>query len=112
MPAASALREPRDLAGTRLAAHPNDAALRLFGEFCARTGLDGSGVQVEISAAPHSEMVPDLLRGREVQQRAFDAGVLVRFVGDTIAIAPPLIISTEQIHHIAATLRRILGEVE
>ena len=64
VPAASALRAPRDLAGTRLAAHPNDAALRLFGEFCARTGLDGSGVQVEISAAPHSEMVPELLRGR------------------------------------------------
>jgi beta-alanine--pyruvate transaminase len=51
-------------------------------------------------------------RGREVQQRAFDAGVLVRFVGDTIVLAPPLIISAEQIGQIVTTLREIISAVE
>lgn len=58
------VRGVADLAGRRLAAHPNDAALRLFPEFCQRTGLDASGVRIEIDAAPHNAMVPQLLAGR------------------------------------------------
>ncbi len=53
-----------DLAGKRLVAHPNDAALNLFAEFCAKTGLDPASVQVELSSAPHSEIVPRLLAGQ------------------------------------------------
>lgn len=58
------LQAPAQLAGKRLVAHPNDAALRLFPEFCQRTGLDPADVTLEISPAPHSEIVPALLAGR------------------------------------------------
>jgi beta-alanine--pyruvate transaminase len=43
-------------------------------------------------------------RAMEVFRRCFDAGVLVRTTGDTIAITPPLIISEAQISRIAETL--------
>ena len=64
VPKVSPIRQPAELAGKLLAAHPNDAAHRLFPEFCARTGLDPASVRSEISAAPHSEMVLDLLLAR------------------------------------------------
>lgn len=60
----SPIFSPKQFAGQRLVAHPNDAALNLFAELCARTGLDPQSVQIEISAAPHSELVPQLLKGR------------------------------------------------
>ena len=63
VPAASSIKTPADLAGRRLVTHPNDAALKLFPEFCAATGLDIASVQIEESAAPHSELVPRLLAG-------------------------------------------------
>jgi NitT/TauT family transport system substrate-binding protein len=54
---------PMQLAGKRLVAHPNDAALNLFPELCAKTGLDPATLSIEISSAPHSELVPALLAG-------------------------------------------------
>jgi NitT/TauT family transport system substrate-binding protein len=58
------ITSPQQLAGKRLVAHPNDAALNLFAEFCAKTGLDARSVSIEISASPHSALVPQLLAGR------------------------------------------------
>ncbi len=55
---------PAQLAGKRLVAHPNDAALNLFAEFCAKTGLDPATVSIDISPAPHSELVPAMLAGQ------------------------------------------------
>ena len=43
-------------------------------------------------------------RGSDVYRRAFDAGLLVRVTGDTIALSPPLIISESQIDEIAEKL--------
>lgn len=62
--AAGPIRTPRDLAGKRLVSHPQDAAWLLFPEFCAATGLDPASVEITISDAPHTQMVPDLLTGR------------------------------------------------
>lgn len=42
--------------------------------------------------------------------RAFEKGILIRTTGDIIAISPPLIISTEQIDELVATLRDVLLE--
>ncbi len=64
VPAKSSIRTPQDLAGKLLAAHPQDAALLLFSEFCRKTGLDAATVRTVIDAAPHSTMVPDLLAGK------------------------------------------------
>ena len=64
VPANSAIRTPHDLQGKLLAAHPQDAAMLLFPEFCKRTGLDAATVRTVIDAAPHSAMVPALLAGK------------------------------------------------
>ena len=44
-------------------------------------------------------------RAREVFMRCYEAGVLVRYTQDTIAVSPPLIISTAEIDRLFATLR-------
>lgn len=59
----SGITSPLDLAGKRLVTHPNDAAWRLFAEFCAATGLRQSDVLIESSTAPHSALVPRMLGG-------------------------------------------------
>lgn len=64
VPAKSSIRTPQDLAGKLLAAHPQDAAMLLFPEFCRKTGLDAATVRTVIDTAPHSAMVPDLLAGK------------------------------------------------
>ena len=64
VPAESTIRTPQDLAGKLLAAHPQDAAMLLFPEFCKKTGLDPSTVRTVIDAAPHSAMVRELLAGK------------------------------------------------
>ena len=61
--AASGITSPLQLTGKRLVTHPNDAAMKLFPEFCRATGLDPATVQIEVSSAPHSELVPRLLAG-------------------------------------------------
>jgi NitT/TauT family transport system substrate-binding protein len=64
VPANSSIRTPQDLAGKLLAAHPQDAAMLLFPEFCKKTDLDSASVRTVIDAAPHSSMVPELLSGK------------------------------------------------
>jgi NitT/TauT family transport system substrate-binding protein len=63
VPVASTINTPAGLAGRYLVTHPNDAALKLFPEFCAATGLDMTSVQIEESTEPHSELVPRMLAG-------------------------------------------------
>ncbi len=64
VPAAGPLRSPQDLAGRRLVTHPNDAAWRMFPEFCAACGIDPDSVSIEVSELPHKDIVPLLLSGR------------------------------------------------
>lgn len=49
-------------------------------------------------------------RAMEVFHRAFDAGLLVRVTGDSIALSPPLIISATQIHELFATLAEAIRQ--
>jgi len=64
VPAASGLRTPQDLAGRTLVTHPNDAAWRMFPEFCAACGIDIAQVAIETSTLAHRDIVPLLLAGR------------------------------------------------
>ncbi|NYT79119.1 aspartate aminotransferase family protein [Alcaligenaceae bacterium] len=50
-------------------------------------------------------------RAAEVFGKCFDAGVMVRYTGDIIAISPPLIIEEEQIAHIFDTIKKVLDTV-
>jgi len=47
-------------------------------------------------------------RGAEIIQKCFEAGVMVRVTGDTIAFSPPLIIEEDHIRHAVETLRKVL----
>ena len=51
-------------------------------------------------------------RGLEVHVKCFEAGVMVRFTGDIIALSPPLIIEEAQIERIVETIRAALVTVE
>ena len=50
-------------------------------------------------------------RAYEVFVKAFEAGVLIRVTGDTIALSPPLIVQPAQIGQILDTVRKLLGTV-
>ncbi|RXN90648.1 aspartate aminotransferase family protein [Achromobacter aloeverae] len=50
-------------------------------------------------------------RAAEVFKKCFDAGVMVRYTGDILAISPPLIINEAQIAEIFDTIGKVLKEV-
>jgi len=66
------------------------------------------GIVAGVELAPRKD-APGA-RAAEVFQRCYDAGVLLRYTGDTIAISPPLIISQEQIGTIFAVLGKAIRE--
>lgn len=45
-------------------------------------------------------------RARAIAARCFDAGVLIRAVGDSLVLSPPLPVTAEQIEQIADTIRQ------
>jgi beta-alanine--pyruvate transaminase len=51
-------------------------------------------------------------RGYEAFLKAFEAGVLVRYTGDTLAFSPPLIVEEAQIDRIFETVRTAIGATE
>jgi len=51
-------------------------------------------------------------RGFEIFLKCFEAGVLVRVTGDTIALSPPLIVEREQIDRIFEVLGEAIGRVD
>ena len=69
-------------------------------------------------AMPSSTTVCGTARRSEPGARAYDvlcgcfeAGVLVRTTGETVALSPPLIASRAQIDEIVGTLATVLGQV-
>ena len=49
-------------------------------------------------------------RGNDVYRRSFDAGLLVRVTGDTIALSPPLIVSEPQIDEMVEKLGNAIAD--
>jgi beta-alanine--pyruvate transaminase len=47
-------------------------------------------------------------RGMDVLQKTFDAGLMVRLTGDTMAFSPPLILEESHIQQAVETIRTIL----
>ena len=48
--------------------------------------------------------------GRDVFEKCFEYGVMVRFTGNTIALSPPLIVSKNEIDQMFSTLRKAIRE--
>jgi beta-alanine--pyruvate transaminase len=51
-------------------------------------------------------------RALEAFEKGLDAGLLLRFTGDTLAVAPPFIATPEEIRGMVQTLRRVLHDIE
>jgi beta-alanine--pyruvate transaminase len=51
-------------------------------------------------------------RALEAFEKGLDAGILLRFTGDTLAVAPPFIATPEEIRGMVQTLRRVLHDIE
>ncbi len=51
-------------------------------------------------------------RALDVFRRCYDAGVIVRTTGDTIALSPPLIIEEDHIQQIVDTLRKVIKQIK
>lgn len=75
------VKTPQDLAGRIVAGHPIDAALEVFPEFAAATGLDAKAVTIQRSPASMRSLVEDMLAGKS-------AGVF-GFVNTIIAAVAP-----------------------
>ena len=51
-------------------------------------------------------------RGYNALVKCFEAGVLTRYTGDTLAFSPPLIVEKQQIDQIFTTVRKVLQTLE
>jgi 4-aminobutyrate--pyruvate transaminase len=88
----------------RLGDHPFVGAIRGRGLL--------AGVQLVRSKAPKAFFPPDFGAGRQWAEAAETRGLLVRAIGDAIAICPPLIISESEIAELIDRLAMALGDVE
>ncbi len=59
----SPVRVPRDLARRTVCGHASDVALRTFGAYAHRAGLDSATVRVTTSDAPMRDLLQDMLQG-------------------------------------------------
>jgi 4-aminobutyrate--pyruvate transaminase len=88
----------------RLGGHP------LIGEVRGRGLL--AGVQLVRSKSPPALFAPEAGAGRRWAEAAERRGLIVRAIGDTIAICPPLIISEEEIGQLIDRLAAALDDIE
>jgi beta-alanine--pyruvate transaminase len=73
--------------------------------------LRAYGLVAGIELAPRDGAAPGS-RGYDALVAAFNAGILIRTTGDTIAMSPPLIVEREQIDHIFGTLAKIIDKLD
>ncbi len=113
-----AIYEERDIAGharrledafigglrRRLGGHPN------VGEVRGRGLL--AGVQLVRSKVPRAFFPPAFGAGRQVAEAAERYGLIVRAIGDTIALCPPLVITEAEVGMLIDRLAAGLAEVE
>ena len=69
-----------------------------------------AGVEVVRNKKTREAFAPVGKVGRMVQSRAQEHGLIIRAIGDTIAVCPPLIIDEAQIDDLVARLRRALRD--
>jgi beta-alanine--pyruvate transaminase len=72
--------------------------------------LRNFGLMAAVDLAPR-EGAPGA-RGYEAMLRGLEAGLLMRFTGDTLAFSPPLIISEAEIGRLFDTVRTVVGGLD
>ena len=96
-------RDERIFEGAAAKAPMFEEAAHALGSLGHVIDVRNFGFMVGVELRPRDEAPGE--RAREVFMRCYEAGVLVRYTNDTIAVSPPLIISGDEIEHLFATLR-------
>lgn len=71
------------------------------------TDIRNLGLMAGIDLAPKGGE-----RGYAAMVAAFEAGILIRCTGDTLAMSPPLIVSEAQIDQLVSTLRTVISKLD
>ena len=71
-----------------------------------------AGVQLVQSKSPLAYFPPEAGAGRQWAEAAEERGLIVRAIGDTIAICPPMVIDEREIAQLIDWLAAALGDVE
>jgi len=74
------------------------------------TDIRNLGLMAGIDLAPRAE-APGA-RGYAAMVAAFEAGILIRATGDTLAMSPPLIVSHAQIDQLVSTMRAVISALD
>lgn len=82
----------------------------LIGEVRGRGLL--AGVQLVQSKSPRTYFASEIGAGRQWADAAEERGLIVRAIGDTIAICPPMVIDESEIEQLIDRLASALGDVE
>jgi adenosylmethionine-8-amino-7-oxononanoate aminotransferase len=72
------------------------------------------GLMAAVDFARHPENVSrfdDTSVGKAIEHKMREEGILVRAFGDTVAIAPPLIVTRRHVDHIVGSMRRVATAV-
>jgi len=74
------------------------------------TDIRNLGLMAGIDLAPKAG-APGA-RGYAAMVAAFEAGILIRATGDTLALSPPLIVSEAQIDQLVSTVREVISKLD
>jgi beta-alanine--pyruvate transaminase len=75
------------------------------------TDVRNLGLMAGIDLEPKAG-VPAGSRGYAAMVAAFEAGILIRATGDTLAMSPPLIVSEAEIDRLATVLRQVISALD
>jgi 4-aminobutyrate--pyruvate transaminase len=71
-----------------------------------------AGIEMVADRATKKAFAPEIAAARTLERCCLAEGLIVRAVGETIALAPPLVISDAEIRDLAARLTRGLRATE
>jgi 4-aminobutyrate---pyruvate transaminase len=71
-----------------------------------------AGIEVAADRASKKRFAAEVGAARVLERKCLEQGLIVRAVGETVALAPPLIISDAEIHLLASRLREAVAQTE
>jgi 4-aminobutyrate--pyruvate transaminase len=71
-----------------------------------------AGIELVADRGTRQSFAPEIAAARTLERCCLAEGLIVRAVGDTVALAPPLVISDAEVHDLAARLMRGLRSTE
>ncbi len=115
VPAASPIREPRDLSRRHLRGHATDVALQTFPALASAAGLDPASVRITTSEAGMRELVEGMLAGASDGVFGYDSTITAALVGagvplDRVRFLPYQTLAPELYGSAVMVSRRLAAE--